>query len=42
MGSMDYYEGQAWKRDPGVGDLVSWVVRHIQVSFSVESLGFIA
>ncbi|KIM83994.1 hypothetical protein PILCRDRAFT_68800, partial [Piloderma croceum F 1598] len=30
MGTQDYYEGQVWKRHPGVPNLVSWCVCNIQ------------
>ena len=28
----DYYEGQVWKRHPGIPNVIEWCVSHIKVS----------
>lgn len=33
MASQDYYEGQAWKNEPGSSYLVSWCVRNTKVCY---------
>jgi hypothetical protein len=38
MAMQDYYEGQRWKQYPGVGNVVRWCVRNIEVRHSALSL----
>lgn len=38
MAMQDYYEGQKWKQYPGVGKVVRWCVRNIEVQHSSLSL----
>lgn len=35
LGAHDFYEGQTWKAHPGAADVISWCVRHCQVTPSV-------
>lgn len=35
-GIQDYYEGQVWKRHPGLVNVLDWCVRHLKVKILVK------